>query len=69
MSTKNLIFHFRTKHIDVQYHFVRDMDQDSIVKLKKVETTVNVIDSLTKPMSTKKFKWFSNSMGLTTPRN
>ena len=49
-------FHARTKQIDVQYHFVRDMVEDNKVKLEKVETLVNVIDGLTNPMSIEKFK-------------
>ena len=52
---KNLIFHARTKHIDVQYHFVSDMVEDGKVKLKKVETLVNVAHGLTKLMSIEKF--------------
>ena len=57
-------FHARTKHIDVQYHFVRDMVEDGNVKLEKVETLLNVVDALTKPVSTKKFRWCLESMGL-----
>ena len=66
---KNLTFHARTKHIDVQYHFVRDMVEDGRVKLQKVETTVNVADALTKLVSTEKFRWCSDSMGLIAPGN
>ena len=66
---KNPTFHARTKHIDVQYHFVRDMVQDDKVKLEKVETLVNVVDALTNPMNTKKFKWCLESMGLSAPSN
>ena len=53
---KNLTFHAKTKHIDVKYHFVRDMVEDGKVKREKVETLVNVFDALTKLMSTEKFK-------------
>ena len=66
---KNPTFHAKTKHIDVQYHFVRDMVEDGKVKLEKVETLVNVVDALTKPMSTEKFIWCSEFMGLSAPRN
>ena len=54
---KNQTFHARTKHIDVQYHFVRDMVEDGKVKLEKVETLVNVVDALTKLVHTEKFRW------------
>ena len=45
------------------------MVKDSKVKLEKVETLVNVADALTKPMSIEKFRWRSESMGLSTPSN
>lgn len=54
---KNPTFHARTKHIDVHYHFVRDMVKDGRVKLVKVETFMNFVDSLTKPMCIEKFRW------------
>ena len=66
---KNLTFHARTKHIDVQYHFVRDMVKDGKANLEKVETLVNVVDALTKLVSTEKFRWCSKSMGLSAPCN
>ena len=40
------------------------MVEDDRVKLVKVETLMNVVDSLTKPVSTKKFIWCLESMGL-----
>ena len=35
---KNLAYHVKTKHIDVQYHFVRDMVAKNKVLLEKVDT-------------------------------
>ena len=32
---KNLVYHAKTKHIDVQYHFVRRMVEDKKVLLEK----------------------------------
>ena len=66
---KNPTLHARTKHIDVQYHFMRDMVEDGKVKLEKVETLANVVDALTKSMSIEKLRWCSESMGFSTPNN
>ena len=35
---KNPAYHSKKKHIDVQYHFVRDMIEDKNVLLVKVDT-------------------------------
>ena len=61
---KNPTFHARTKHIDVQFHFVRDMVEDGKVNLKKVDNVKNVADALMKLVGIEKFKWCSKSMGL-----
>ena len=55
---KNPAYHSRIKHIDVQYHFVRDMVESMKVLLE------NVVDSLTKSMSTEKFSWCRAAMGI-----
>jgi hypothetical protein len=39
---KNPAYHSKTKHIDVQYHFVRDMIEEEKVSLMKVDTLKNV---------------------------
>ena len=61
---KNPTYHSKTKHIDIQYHFVRDMIEENKVSLMKVETLNNVADSLEKSMSTEKFYWCRGSMGI-----
>jgi hypothetical protein len=35
---KNHAYHSKTKHIDVQYHFVRDKDEQNKALLEKVDT-------------------------------
>ena len=52
---KNPAYHSKTKHIDVQYHFVRDMVEEKNVLLEKVDTLKNVADSLTKSVRTKNY--------------
>jgi hypothetical protein len=61
---KNPTYHSKTKHIDVQYHFVRDMVKEKKVLLEKVDTLKNVADSLTKSVSTEKFSWCRVTMGI-----
>jgi hypothetical protein len=61
---KNPTYHSKTKHIDIQYHFVRDIIEEKKVLLMKVDTLNNVADSLTKSMSTEKLSWCRGSMGI-----
>ena len=61
---KNRAYHSKTKHIDVQYNFVRDIIEDKRVLLVKVDTLKNVADALTKSVSTQKFSWCRETMGV-----
>jgi hypothetical protein len=61
---KNPAYHSKTKHIDVQYHFVRDMVESNKVLLEKVDTLENIEDSLTKSVSVVKFSWCREAMGI-----
>jgi hypothetical protein len=63
---KNLAQHSKTKHSDIQYHFVRDMVEENKVLLMMVDTLKNVADSLTKSVSTEKLSWCRGSMGIAT---
>jgi len=61
---KNLSYHPKTKNIDVQYHFVRDMVEDKKVLLVKVDTLRNNVDALKKYVSSEKFFWCRETMGI-----
>jgi hypothetical protein len=61
---KNPTYHSKTKHIDIQYHFVRDMAKEKKVLLMKVVTLKNVANSLTKSVSTEKFSSCRGPMGI-----
>jgi hypothetical protein len=61
---KNPAYHSKTKHIDVQYHFIRDMVESNKVLLEKVDTLENIADSLTKSVSVVKFSWCREAMGI-----
>ena len=46
--SKNSSFHSRSKHIDVRYHWIRDVLNDKLLQLEKVHTYENTLDMLTK---------------------
>ena len=52
---KNPVFHAKTKHVDVKYHFIREVLEDKRVELVKVHTSKNPADLLTKGLSTEQF--------------
>ena len=54
--TKNCMYHEKTKHIDIRYHFVRDVISEGKVIGKKIGTELNPTDMLTKPLPIAKFK-------------
>ena len=53
--TKNQVYHGRTKHIDVKFHFDREILDESDIKLKKIHTKENSADMLTKVILRVKF--------------
>ena len=52
------MFHDNSKHIEVRYHFIRDMVQKGTIKLKYVPIEEQVADVLTNPLSRVKFEYF-----------
>ena len=43
---KKQVYHGRTKHIDVKYHFVRDVLEDGDIEVKNIHTKDNPVDIL-----------------------
>ena len=48
MLSENPLHHDRTKHIDTQYHYLRDKFTDGIIRLCHVDTVLEEADILTK---------------------
>jgi len=63
--TKDQMFHERTKHIDVKYHYVRDVVAQGKLKVCKISTHDNLADMLTKPVPVAKFELCSSLVGIT----
>jgi hypothetical protein len=60
----NPVFHDKSKHIGIKYHFIRDVVEKGAVKLHYVATNGEVANVLTKPLSKVKFEYFRDKLGL-----
>ena len=57
--SKNPVYHQRSKHIDIKFHFIRSEMEDKIVDLTYVPSNQNIADLFTKPASRSKLNDFS----------
>jgi hypothetical protein len=51
----NLVEHSRTKHIDIQHHFLRDHQQKGDIDVCHISTDYQLADIFTKPLDEKRF--------------
>nr|GEW43895.1 hypothetical protein [Tanacetum cinerariifolium] len=45
---KNPVYHLKTKHIEIEHHFIRDSYEKRLIEMVKIHTDYNVADLLTK---------------------
>jgi hypothetical protein len=62
--TKNDMYQFKTKHIDIKYHFIRDIVVEGKIKVDKIHTYKNHVDMLTKSLYNTKFKHCLDLIGV-----
>ena len=60
----NNVFHKRMKHIDIRYHYIRDMINAGTVEVIEVSTKRNVADFLTKSLPWQQHEDLSRKIGL-----
>ena len=63
--TKSSVFHERSKHIDIQLHFIRDLVAEKIVELKFVTSENQKADILTKALALSTFENLRKKLGVT----
>lgn len=61
---KNPVFHGRSKHIDIRYHFIRECVERGEIIIKHVTTDGQRADVLTKAMATVKFERMRALLGM-----
>lgn len=60
----NPVFHNKSKHIDVKYHFTRECVSNNIIQLKYLSTADMPADMLTKSLCSKRHHTFMNVLGV-----
>ena len=61
---KNPEHHSRTKHIDVQYHYIREIVDDGLIRISYVPTAEMLADIFTKPLPQASFERLRASLGV-----
>ncbi|GJW38447.1 hypothetical protein Tco_0064292 [Tanacetum coccineum] len=61
---KNLVFHLKTKHIEIRHHFIRDSNEKKLIQMSKIHTDYNVADLLTKAFDVDIFQYLIASIGM-----
>ena len=62
--SKNLVFHDKSKHIEIKYHYIRYMLQRGAMKLQYVAMNEQIADVLNKPLDRVNFEYFREKLGV-----
>ena len=60
---ENLVFHDKSKHIEIKYQYIRDMEK-GVVKLQFIAKDEQIANVLTKPLSRVKLEYFTDKLGV-----
>jgi hypothetical protein len=60
----NPVGHTRAKHIDIRFHYLRELVERSVLSTEYVKTTAMLADGLTKPLPPVTFARFVDMLGL-----
>jgi hypothetical protein len=58
------VFHDRSKHIEIKYHFIIQRVQKGAIQLQYIPTEEQLADIFTKPLVKGKFVFFRDKLGV-----
>jgi hypothetical protein len=61
---ENPVFHDRSKHTKIKYHYIRDIVQRGAVEIQYISTDEKIEDILTKPLSRVKYEYFRGKLDM-----
>ncbi|CAL5438464.1 unnamed protein product [Camellia sinensis] len=61
---ENPVFHARTKHVEVHYHFIREKVLEEEIEMRQIKSKDQVADLFTKGLSGSKFESFCHQLGM-----
>jgi hypothetical protein len=60
----NSVFHARTKHVEIDFHFVRDLVAARTLQIMFIPSKEQIAAVLTKPVASNRIPWFCSKLNM-----